>query len=103
MYRFIQTKIAWTMKKNNQLLANPPIELIEYGDKKKIELTGPEAEIFNRKFSKYLNLTWESGGECFVRAKNCAGILALEEHIIKISPKKPSGVIIKIESWRELF
>ncbi len=79
------------MKKNNQLLANPPIELVEYGDKKKIELTGPEAEIFNRKFSKYLNLTWESGGECFVRAKNCAGILALEEHIIKISPKIPNA------------
>ena len=79
------------MKKNNQLLANPPIELVEYGDKKKIELTGPEAKIFNRKFSKYLDLTWESGGECFVRAKNCAGILALEEHIIKISPKIPNA------------
>ena len=62
------------MKKNNQLLANPPIDLVEYGDKKKIELTGPEAEIFEDKnFSKYLTLTYERDGErinSFVRAKN---------------------------------
>ena len=80
------------MKKNNQLLANPPIELVEYGDKKKIELTDPEAKIFEDKnFSKYLTLTYERNNECFVRAKNCAGILALGEHIIKISPKIPNA------------
>jgi len=91
------------MKKNNQLLANPPIELVEYGDKKKIELTVLETEIFekkfvyykeNRKFSKYLTLTYERDGErinSFVRAKNCAGILTLGEHIIKISPKIPNA------------